>query len=89
MIDKFISYNQFGKESKRNDEFLHPPYTWNYLVWRNVLCLLSLRKKKTLSAVEKILSEEIARYDDAIEYSIFTPRPLLIENEAWNANTVV
>jgi hypothetical protein len=46
---------------------LQPHYTWNYLVWRNVVFLNLPRSKNKLSATQKILSEEIARYDDKNE----------------------
>jgi hypothetical protein len=47
-------------------EFLQPPYTWNYFVWRNVV-FLNLLRRKNHTVEEKIFSEEIAKYDDTNE----------------------
>jgi hypothetical protein len=68
IIHKFVSHNHFDKVSKRNIEFLQPLYTWNYFVWRNIVFFLIYFEENTkLSVTDKILLEEIAKYEDTNE----------------------
>jgi hypothetical protein len=64
----FISYNHFDKVSKRSIEFLQPPYTGNYFVWRNVVFFFNLlRRKNQTVCYSENLPEEVTKYDDANE----------------------